>query len=211
MADLAEMAAALSELDEARTLEMVERALEGGTSPLDIVEALRRGMQRVGELFASKEYFVPDLILSAEIFKQAMELVKPRLAAAGEGSRGIVVLGTVQGDIHDIGKNIVNTMLACHGFQVRDLGVDVPPERFVEEIRVSGSRVLGLSCLLTTGFPGLRRTIEALQEAGLRDRVRVMVGGGAVTQEVCQMVGADAYGRDAVDAVELARRFMREG
>jgi methanogenic corrinoid protein MtbC1 len=195
-------------LEEGSTLSAVRVALDGGVEPLALVEELRAGMSEVGRRFERKEYFLSELIMSAEIFKQAMELIEPRLSGAAGPSRGTLVLGTVQGDIHDIGKNIVATMLRLSGFEVHDLGVNVPPGAFVEMLRESGTGLLALSGLLTVAFDTMKATVSAVEEAGLRGRVRVIVGGGPVNESVVEYTGADAWGRDAAEAVRLAERYL---
>ncbi len=202
------IAALIAELEEDRTLEEVRRALEQGTDPLTLVEALREGMFVVGERYENKEYFLPDLILSAEVFKEAIAIIEPRLQQTDLGARGTVVIGTVQGDIHDIGKNIVATMLRCNGYEVHDLGVDVAPEAFVEKAAGTGAGLVAMSGLLTLAFDAMKATVDALTEAGLRDRLKIVIGGGPVNEKVLEYCGADAYGKDPTDAVRLAGLYM---
>ncbi len=198
----------IAEIEEARTLDAVREALSQGTDPLSLVEALRDGMSVVGERFETKEYFLPDLIMAGEIFKEAIALIEPHLAGANSASRGTVVVGTVQGDIHDIGKNLVVTMLRCSGYEVHDLGVDVPPQVFVDMVRQTGAKLVGMSGLLTLAFDAMKNTIEALEEAGLRDTTKVMIGGGPVNDVVLEFCGADAVGKDPTDAVKLANAYL---
>jgi 5-methyltetrahydrofolate--homocysteine methyltransferase len=206
MMDLVE---AIADLREEEALKIVKDRLSAGEDPLKILEEARKGLEIVGNRFASGEYFIPDLIYSGEIMKQITEIVKPLISQTTQVKKlGKVVIGTVAGDIHDIGKNIVVFMLEVNGFEVYDLGVDVPPERFVEKIKETGAPILGLSGFLTLAFDSMKRTIEALKEAGLRDKVKVMIGGGQVTDEVRKYTGADAYGKDAMAAVSLAKAWV---
>lgn len=206
MADLVE---AIADLREHEAIKIVKERLEAGEDPLKILDDAKRGLEIVGDRFAKGEYFIPDLIYSGEIMNQIAELVKPRIGEVKEAKKlGKVVIGTVAGDIHDIGKNIVVFMLEVNGFEVYDLGVDVPPEKFVEKVKETGAPILGLSGFLTLAFDSMKRTIEALKEAGLRDKVKVMIGGGQVTDEVRKYTGADAYGKDAMAAVTLAKAWV---
>jgi methanogenic corrinoid protein MtbC1 len=198
----------LIELEENEVLQGVSRSLEQGIEPIALVEQLRQGMSVVGKRFEDKEYYLSELIMSAEIFKEAMALIEPLLAASSDESRGRLVIGTVKGDIHDIGKNIVATLLRCDGFEVLDLGVDVPAAVFVEETRSSGAKVLALSGLLTPAFDAMKETVTALAEAGLRDDVKVIIGGGPVNQSVVEFAGADAWGKDAAQAVRLVTEYL---
>ena len=162
-------------------------------------------MSEVGARFERQDYFVSDLIMSGEIFKQVGALLEPHLGSGGGSRLGKIVIGTVKGDIHDIGKDIVVNMLKAAGFEVIDLGVDVPPSRFVDALKESGATVLGLSGLLTLAFDSMKETIREVAAAGMRDKVRIMVGGGPVDGNVCKAVGADEWGRNAQQAVRLAK------
>jgi methanogenic corrinoid protein MtbC1 len=199
-----DIAALIADVDEERTLAAVASALDAGTDPLLLVEALRHGMSSVGERFEAREYFLPDLILSADIFNQATALIEPRLEGGSGPSRGGVVIGTVQGDIHDIGKNIVATMLRCSGYDVHDLGVDVPPAAFVGKVKETGAGLVAMSGLLTFAFDSMKETVQAFADAGLRDSVKMMIGGGPVNETVLDYCGADAYGKDPSEAIRLA-------
>lgn len=199
-----DIAALISDVNEEGTLAAVRGALDGGTDPLVLVEALREGMSAVGDRFEAKEYFLPDLIMSGEIFNEAIALIKPRLGGREAERKGSVVIGTAQGDIHDIGKNIVATMLRCSGYEVHDLGVDVPPAAFVEKVKETGAGLVALSGLLTFAFDSMKETVEAFSDAGLRDSVKIMIGGGPVNEKVLGFCGADAYGSDPAEAVRLA-------
>jgi corrinoid protein of di/trimethylamine methyltransferase len=185
-------------------------ALAAGIEPLAIIDGgLLPGMRIVGEKFSCGEFFLPNLIVSAIGMKQAMQALEPELSRRQEKlkSAGTVVIGTVKGDIHEIGKTLVGTMLAAHGFEVHDLGVDVPTERFVAVARDTGATLVGLSALLTTTMNVQQQVIEALGSAGLRGRVKVMVGGAPVSRKWADEIGADGYADDAVGAVELAARL----
>jgi len=207
---LAKVRAALSALEEGAVLELVREALEAGCSALEVIEGgLTPGMREVGEKFERGEYFLPELMISADIFTRAVSLLQPLLErGAAQARRGRVVIGTVKGDIHDLGKNLVATMLRVDGFEVIDLGVDVPPEKFVEAVERYEPDIVGMSALLTTTMIEMRNVIDALKSAGLRDRVRVIVGGAPVTEEFAREVGADAYAKDAVEAVEKCRKLV---
>jgi 5-methyltetrahydrofolate--homocysteine methyltransferase len=171
-------------------------------------EALIPGMEKAGDLFARGEYFVPELLFAARAMSAAVEALRPQLVKGGYEPAGKVVMGTVQGDLHDIGKKLVSMMLEGCGFEVVDLGPDVPPERFVEAVRESGAKLVGLSTLLTTTLPAMETTVRALRQAKLSDAVHVMVGGAPVTDSYAQEIGADGYAPDASAAAALARRLV---
>ncbi len=199
---------ALSDLKEQEAIKIVEDRLNAKEDPLRILEDARKGMEIVGKRFASSEYFIPDLVYSGEILKAVTELVKPNLTKGTEAKKlGKIVFGTVAGDIHDIGKDIVVFMLDVNGFEVHDLGVDVPMQKFVEKIKETGAPIVGLSGFLTLAFDSMKQTVDAIKAAGLRDKVKVMIGGGQVTEEVTKYTGADAYGKDAVAGVALAKKW----
>jgi methanogenic corrinoid protein MtbC1 len=199
---------ALADLKEQQAIKIVKGRLSAGEDPLRILGDARKGMEIVGNRFASSEYFIPDLVYSGEILKAVTELVKPKLTKEGESKKlGKIVFGTVAGDIHDIGKDIVVFMLDVNGFEVYDLGVDVPVQKFVEKIKETGAHIVGLSGFLTLAFDSMKETVEALEAAGLRDKVNVMIGGGQITEEVRKYTGADAYGKDAMAGVTLAKKW----
>jgi corrinoid protein of di/trimethylamine methyltransferase len=189
-------------------------ALDAGIEPLAVIdEGLVPGIREAGDRFQCGDYFLPNLIASARAMSASMEVVEPELRARQQVARrlGTVVIGTVKGDIHEIGKSLVATMLAASGFEVHDLGVDVPIERFVSAAREHDATLVGMSALLTTTMGGQRKVIEALTAAGLRDRVKVMVGGAPVSERWAEQIGADGYAEDAVAAVALARRLVGAG
>ncbi len=199
----------LADLKEEEALQIVEKRLSAGEDPLGILNDARKALEIVGNRFADSTYFIPDLVYSGEILKAITELVKPKMAKDAEIKRvGKVVIGTVAGDIHDIGKNIVAFMLDVNGFEVYDLGVDVPAQDFVNKIKESDAPIVGLSGFLTLAYESMKQTIEAIKGAGLRDKVKVMVGGGQVTEEVRKFTGADAYGKDAMTGVNLAKKWI---
>jgi methanogenic corrinoid protein MtbC1 len=199
----------LADLKEDEALKIVKDRLNAGEKPLKILEDARKCMEIVGKRFADSEYFIPDLVYSGEILKAVTELVKPKMTKAAESKKlGKVVFGTVAGDIHDIGKDIVVFMLDVNGFEVIDLGVDVPVQKFVDKIKESGAPVVGLSGFLTLAFDSMKQTIEAINAAGLRDKVKVMIGGGQMSEEIKKYTGADAYGKDAMAGVSLAKKWI---
>jgi len=200
---------AIADLHEEEALRITEERLSAGDKPLDILDEARRGMGVVGKRFADGEYFIPDLVYSGEIMKEVTNIVKPKLTGEAKVKRlGKVIIGTVAGDIHDIGKDIVVFMLDISGFEVYDLGIDVPGHKFVEKIEETKAGIVGLSGFLTLAFDSMKETIEAVEAAGLRDKVRIMIGGGQVDDEVRKYTGADAYRPDAVSAVSLAKEWI---
>jgi methanogenic corrinoid protein MtbC1 len=200
---------ALADLKEKEALKIVEDRLSAGEEPLKILDDARRALEIVGDRFANSEYFIADLMYSGEILKAITDMVKPKLAKSAKGKRlGKVVVGTVAGDIHDIGKNIVVFMLDINGFEVYDLGVDVPAQKFVEKIKETGAHIVGLSGFLALAFDSMKQTIEAIKDAGLRDKVKVMIGGGQISEEIRKYTGADAYGKDAMAGVSLAKKWV---
>lgn len=202
----------LADLKEQEALKVVKDRLAKGEDALKILDDARKGMEVVGRRFAESQYFIPDLVYSGEILKAVSELVKPKLTkAAGTKKLGKVVFGTVAGDIHDIGKDIVVFMLDVNGFEVHDLGVDVSVQKFVDKIKETGAPVVGLSGFLTLAFDSMKQTIEAIQGAGLRDKVKIMIGGGQITEEVRKYTGADAFGKDAMAGVSLAQKWIGAG
>jgi 5-methyltetrahydrofolate--homocysteine methyltransferase len=203
---------AIAEMEDEDAVRLANEYIENGTSPLEILEACKSGMAIVGERFEKGEYFVPELILAGEMLRQVSDIVKPHLAAGGDQPKlGKVLLGTVTGDIHDIGKDIVHFMLEVNGFEVHDLGVDVPIESFVEAVKTDQPDVVALSGFLTLSYDAMRDTVAALNAAGLRDQIKIMIGGGTVDDQVREFAGADAFGLNAMDAVNMAKSWTSAG
>ncbi|MCX7912875.1 MAG: cobalamin-dependent protein [Dehalococcoidales bacterium] len=200
----------LADLKEQEVIELTKKRLAAKEDPMKILEDSRKGMEIVGQRFAKGEYFLPELVYSGEILKQITDLVKPHLSQSSVKVKrlGKVVLGTVAGDIHDIGLNIVDFMLDVNGFEVTNLGVDVPKEKFVEAVKQTGAPIVGLSGFLTPAFDAMKETVEALEKAGLRSKVKIMIGGGQIDEEVRKYTKADAYGKDAMAAVTLAKKWI---
>lgn len=201
----------LSDLKEDETKKYVADALEEGADPARLLDEAKEGMNIVGQRFSSGEYFIPDLIYSGEIMKGVVTLLEPKLkeARGAESKRiGKVVIATVEGDIHDIGKDLVVFLLDVSGFDVYDLGVDVPVQTIVDKVKETNASVVGLSGFLTLSFEAMKRTAEGLEAVGLRNKVKVMIGGGQIDERVKEFVGADAYGLDAMEAVKLAKQWI---
>jgi corrinoid protein of di/trimethylamine methyltransferase len=212
MADLAKLYEAVLNGDLKTAVAVTQEALAEGCDPMELItKSMVPAMDEVGRRFECEEYFVPELLLSARAMKGSLELLRPLLAASGAQPAGRVVIGTVKGDLHDIGKNLVASMLEGGGFEVIDLGADVAPERFIEAVREKNARIVALSALLTVTMPSMRKTIDALKEAGVRDQIKVMVGGAPVTPQFAEEIGADGYGENATAAVALARKFALAG
>jgi corrinoid protein of di/trimethylamine methyltransferase len=189
---------------------LVQQALAAGLDPGAIVnEALISAMDVVGKDFGSGKIFVPEMLVSAVTMKAGLEIVKPRLSGDQSKARGTIIMATVKGDLHDIGKNLVSMMLEGAGFKVIDLGVDLSVEKLIDQINALQPQILGLSALLTTTMPEMQKVIGGLKAQGLREKVKVMVGGAPVDRAFAEKIGADGYGGDAAEAVELARRFTR--
>ena len=203
------LVSAMADMREDEALTLVKDLLAEGTDPMEILGAAREAMDIVGKRFESGQYFLPELIMAGEMLNQITVLVKPEVAKVPQAeSKGTVVIGSVAGDIHDIGKNIVTFMLEVNGFEVCDLGVDVSPQAFVNAIKTHKAAVVGLSGFLTLAFDAMKETVTAIEAAGLRDSVKVMVGGGQVTDKIREYTGADAYGDDAMEAVGLAQDWI---
>lgn len=204
-----DLVGALTDLKEKEALEIVLDRLAARDDPIGILDDARHAMEIVGKRFASGEYFIPDLVYSGEILKEITETVKPNLVKAAEVRRlGKVIMGTVAGDIHDIGKDIVVFMLDVSGFEVYDLGVDTPSQKFVEKIKETNASIVGLSGFLTLAFNSMKETVEAIEAAGLRGKVKIMIGGGQIDEEIRSYTGADAYGKDAMAGVSLAKGWV---
>lgn len=205
---MSELAQALTDLDEQKVYELVNEKIKIGVSPIDMIGECNSGMVGVGNLFSSGQYFLSQLIFSAEIFKNVMKQLEPLMPQEETGgSAGKVVIGTVKGDIHDIGKNIVVNLLRGSGFEVIDLGVDIPAQRFVDAIRETGAKVLGLSALLNFTYPEMKNIVEAIAEAGLREKVTIIIGGAPCNEQVRQFTGADFYAEDAVTGVNICKKI----
>lgn len=206
---MGELAQALANLEEKKVLELIDKQMADGVNPLDIVKECNDGMIKVGELFSEQKYFISQLIYSAEILKQVMKTLDPVLSGIQTPGQagGKVIIGTVKGDIHDIGKNIVITLLKGAGFDVIDLGVDVPTEKFVDTVRDLDAKVLGLSALLNFTYPVMKEVIDAVNTAGLRDKVKIIVGGTPVNEQVREYAGADYYAVDAVAGVRICKEI----
>jgi 5-methyltetrahydrofolate--homocysteine methyltransferase len=204
-----ELVKLLSDLKEPEALAFVEKALAEGVDPMDLLGQTKEAMNIVGQRFASDEYFIPDLVFSGEILKGIVQMLEPHIKKGEEEERlGKVVIGTVAGDIHDIGKDLVVFMLDVNGFEVLDLGIDVPVQKFVDTIKETGSTVVGLSGFLTLAFQSMKDTVEAINAAGLRNDVKIMIGGGQIDEQVKSFTGADAYGKDAMEAVTLTKGWI---
>jgi 5-methyltetrahydrofolate--homocysteine methyltransferase len=192
-----------------KTKEAVQAALQAGIDPGVVLnEGMIAAMREVGRRFEEGEYFVPEMLIAARAMKGGMELLKPHLISSDVKSAGKVVIGTVKGDLHDIGKNLVALMLEGAGFEVKDMGVDVAPEKFVDAVRTTNADIVALSALLTTTMPSMVSTIEALKQAGLRQKVKVIVGGAPVTEAYARQIGADGSSADASRAVTLAKSLL---
>lgn len=205
-----ELVDAMADMREQQAIDLSKKMLEAGEDPLVVLEHCRKALEIVGKRFETGKYFLPELIMAGEMLKKIANIAKPYLKPSTNSkteAKFKVVIGSVKGDIHDIGKDIVVFMLDINGFEVHDLGVDVPAEKFVQAIRDIQPQVVGLSALLTTAFDSMKNTVEFIRNAGLRDRVKIMIGGGAVDDKVRQYAGADAYGPDAVAAVKLAKEW----
>jgi methylmalonyl-CoA mutase cobalamin-binding domain/chain len=203
-----ELAQAMRDLEEQRVYDLVDEKIKANVAPIEIVKVLNDGMVAVGQLFSERTYFISQLLYSAEILENVMNKLKPLLAGAVQGgSAGKVIIGTVKGDIHDIGKNIVVTLLRGAGFEVIDLGVDVPADKFISAVKESGAKVVGLSALLNLTYPEMKNVVDAMGQAGIRDKVKIIVGGTPVNEQVREYAGADFYAEDAVAGVNICKKI----
>jgi methylmalonyl-CoA mutase cobalamin-binding domain/chain len=199
----------LMEMKEKEALQEAKELLAKGTDPMKILEACSKAMEGVGKRFEKGEYFLPHLMMAGEMLKQISDMIKPLIKEEKTATdKGKVLMGTVKGDIHDIGKNIVTFLLDANGLEVKDIGIDQPPEKFVEAIREFQPQVVGMSGLLTLAFDSMKETVQAIKKAGLRDKVRIMIGGGQCSEHVKDYTGADAYGPDAIAGVKLAKQWI---
>jgi 5-methyltetrahydrofolate--homocysteine methyltransferase len=208
MADFQAMADALIKGQAPKVKELVQAAIQEGAKPGDILsKGLIAGMAVVGERFKKNEIYVPEVLIAARAMHAGMDQIKPLLTASGVKPKGVYAIGTVKGDLHDIGKNLVMMMIEGAGYKVMDLGVDVTPEKFVQSVK-DGAEVVGMSALLTTTMPSMRNTIDAIKAAGLRDKVKIMVGGAPLTQTYADEIGADGFAPDAASAVDVANQLI---
>ncbi|MFX1477645.1 MAG: B12-binding domain-containing protein [Promethearchaeota archaeon] len=205
-----ELVNAMADLDRTKVLEIVKEEIKKKTDPLKIIESLSEGVKIVGDYFEKKEYFLAELITGGDIFENAFQELKPLLEKSNSTvqSKGKIVIGTVYGDVHDIGKNIVKTMLNATGFSVEDLGVDVPPEKFIEAAKRPEIKILGLSALLTVAIDSVSEIIRRLERENLRDKIKIIVGGSAFTEVIAEKLNVDAYGRDPQEAVNICKKFL---
>jgi corrinoid protein of di/trimethylamine methyltransferase len=207
MADIKSLYEAVLNGDAKGSAAATQQAIAEGVDPLLLVnDGMIPAMDEVGRRFEANEYFVPELLISARAMKAALDLIRPLLAARGDQPLGRVAIGTVKGDLHDIGKNLVGSLLEGGGFEVIDLGVNVPPEKFIATIQEKGANIIAMSALLTTTMPAMKTTIDALKQAGVRDKVKVLIGGAPITQKYAEEIGADGYSESAVGAVALAKK-----
>ncbi len=211
MGDTEALTQAIVDMQEDKALELTEQLLDQGVDALKVFDAYKAALVEIGKRFEKQIYFIPELIMSGEMMKAAMEIIKPHLteAEAGGGQKkGKILIATVAGDIHDIGKNIVSMLMDINGFDVRDLGVDVPTEKIIAEAKEFGADVVGLSGLLTLAFGPMKEVVEGLAAAGLRDKVKVIIGGGQMDEQVRSYVGADAFVTDAVAGINLCKEWV---
>ena len=209
MPDLKQLYEAVVSGDAKTTQAITQQALAEGIDPLKLVnEYMVPAMDEVGRRFEANEYFVPELLISARAMKAALELIRPLLTARGDKPVGRVAIGTVKGDLHDIGKNLVASLLEGGGFEVIDLGVNVAPEKFIATVNEKQANIIAMSALLTTTMPAMKTTIDALKQAGVRSKVKVLIGGAPITQKYAEEIGADGYSESAVGAVALAKKAV---
>lgn len=206
---LKQIAEKLYDGDDDAVAELTQQALDEGMKPEEVLNGgLLAGIEEVGVDFRNDELFVPEVLVAARAMHAGMDILRPLLTEADIPSAGKIIMGTVEGDLHDIGKNLVGMMLEGGGFEIADLGINVPPGKFVEAVKTEQPDIVGMSALLTTTMPGMKNTIDALVEAGLREKVKVMIGGAPITQAFADEIGADGYAPDAASAVELAHSLL---
>jgi 5-methyltetrahydrofolate--homocysteine methyltransferase len=206
---MSELSSALANLEEDEVSKIIREDLAAGKDAMGLLTELRKGMDEVGQRYKKGEYFLSELIVSGEIFKESMKTLEPALKKTATGPSAGVVIGTVKGDIHNIGKDIVATLLKGAGFDVYDLGIDVPVKAFVDKVVETKAKIVGMSGLLTPSFESMKETVDALKEAGLRDKVKVIIGGGVVTELVKRHTGADAFTDDAMEGVEIIKKWAQ--
>jgi methanogenic corrinoid protein MtbC1 len=199
--------AAVEQLNEGKVLKLVRQRLKAGKDPVYLQEQIRLGMVKVGILYEKGEYFIADLIMAGEIFKNVLRLILNKPDGEPIQKKGKVVLGTVQGDLHDIGKNIFGSMIEAEGFEVTDLGIDVPPEEFVSKVREIKPQIIAMSGVLTLAVESMKKTVDALKEAGLRDQVKILIGGNAINRDIFKYIGADAFSNNADEGVIDCRNW----
>ena len=209
MMDMDELARAIVEFDEKKAKALAKRALKAPDGFAAVVESIRAGMEEVGRLYENKEYFLSDLIMAAALAQDLFEIAKPYLAERARPAKGRIVVGTVQGSVHGMGKSILISILTSAGYEVHDLGVDVPPEKFVEKVREVKPQVLALSVGLTQALPSVRKVVEALKAAGLRDQVKIILGGNAANEERAAEAGVDAYGASAIAGLKIIDSWVK--
>jgi len=203
---------AMADIEDEQVINLVETQLSEGREPFLILGNLKEGMDIVGKRFSDNEYFLVELVMSADVFQRAMEKLEPALLGSSkkEEKSGKIVIGTVAGDVHYIGKNLVVAFLKSNGFDVYDLGEDVSIEKFIEKLKETNAEILALSGLITITHEVMKQTIEALTQAGIREKVKVIIGGGDIDQSIVEYTGADAFGKDAMSSVDIARKFIQE-
>lgn len=208
-----ELQIAMADLDEEKTLRLVEERIQAGCTSMDILESCRRGVEIVGVKYSDSDYFLSDLIMSEEILKEVMRILEPHIPV-NDSKDGLtsppIVMGTIEGDIHDLGKNIIIYLLRSSGYQVYDLGVDVTPERFVQAVNETNTSVLGISVLLSFCVDPIKKVVDLLRDAGLRDKVKIVVGGYPVNQEVKEYTGADFYANDVTEALKIYHDILKK-
>lgn len=211
MLDMQVLTQAVGDLDEPKVLELLKEFVAtnpGSEEATAVVNACQQGMAIVGDLFDAKEYFVGDLIFAGELLNSAIDILKPVIGGESTAKVGKIVLGTVEGDLHDIGKNIFKSMSEAAGFEVYDLGIDIPASTFVEKVKEIKPEILGMSGVLTLALDAMKKTVDALNEAGLRDGLKVIIGGNPVTDEACKMIGADTFTTNAAEGVKICQRWV---
>jgi len=208
---MSELADALANLNEDEVTKLIHKEIDAGVDAMSILDECRKGMDIVGQRYKKGDYFLSELIVSGEIFKESMKVIEPHLGAGKQ--RDIlakVVLGTVKGDIHNIGKDIVCVLLKGAGFEVYDLGIDVAPSAFVDKLKETGAPILGMSGLLTPSFESMKETVQAVEAAGIRDKVKIVIGGGIINELVKKHTNADAFTDDGLEGVDICKKFVRE-